>query len=169
MKADLYIGRGDGVRFDGPYTVAQIDEKVQQDASVADKLSRKVAHPGLGLHWEEVNFDQLLRFRVEFVPDIEALIALRRDCPSTVFSGPNNSGKSLILKQLASKLDHRACLLTCNRYSPIDVINTQPAHGSDERKQHHAMVVGQLESGHYHDDMNPRQLEQLIRGLTDDQ
>ena len=169
MKAELYIGRGDGVNFDGPFTVAQIDEKVQQDESVADKLTRKVAHAGMGLHWEEVNYDRLLRFRVEFDPEIETLIALRKNCTSTVFSGPNNSGKSLILKQMLSALDHRACLLTCNRYSSIDVINTQPAQGNDERKQHHAMMVGQLESGHYHDDINPRQLEQLMRGLTDDQ
>ena len=167
MKADLYIGRGDGINFDGPYTVAQIDEKVQQDAAVADKLSRKVAHPGMGLHWQEVDYDRLPRFPVEFDPEIEALIVSRKDCPSTVFSGPNNSGKSLILKQMVSAFDHHTCLLTCNRYSPIDVINTQPAHGSDERKQHYDMIVNQLESGQYHDDQNPRQLEQLIRGLTD--
>ena len=167
MKADLYIGRGDGVNFDGPYTVAQIDEKVRHDASVADKLSRKVAHPGMGLHWQEVNYDHMPRFPVEFDPGIEAFIASRKDCPSTVLSGPNNSGKSLILKQMLSALDHHACLLTCNRYSQIDVINTQPAHGSDERKQHYDMIVNHLESGQYHEDQNPRQLEQLIRGLTD--
>ena len=167
MKADLYIGRGDGVNFDGPYTVAQIDGEVRQDASVADKLSRKVAHPGMGLHWQEVDYDRLPRFPVEFDPEIEALIASRKGCSSTVFSGPNNSGKSLILKQMLSALDHHACLLTCNRYSPIDVINTQPAQGSDERKQHYDMIVNHLESGQYHDDQNPRQLEQLIRGLTD--
>ena len=169
MKADLYIGRGDGVNFDGPHTVAQIDEKVRQDESVADKLFRQDAHPGLGLNWREVNYAYLPRFNVEFDPEIETLIASRKDCPSTVFSGPNNSGKSLILKQMLSVLDHHACLLTCNRYSTIDVINTQPLQGSDERKQHHTMIVSQLESGQYHDDHNPRQLEQLIRGLTDDQ
>ena len=167
MKADLYVGRGDGINFDGPYTVEQIDEKVRQDESLAYKLSRKVAHPGMGLHWQEVDYDRLPRFNVEFEPEIEALLFSRMECPSTILSGPNNSGKSLILKQMLSVLDHRTCLLTCNRYSPIDVINTQPAHGSDERKQHHDMVLNQLESGQYHDDQNPRQLEQLIRSLTD--
>jgi len=48
MRADLCIGRGDGVNFDGPYTIARIDQKVQQDESVANKLSRKTAHPGMG-------------------------------------------------------------------------------------------------------------------------
>lgn len=167
MKADLYIGRGDGVNFDGPHTVAQIDEKVRQDESVADKLFRQDAHPGLGLSWTEVNYDYLPRFDVEFDPEIETLIASREACPSTVFSGPNNSGKSLILKQMLKALDRHACLLTCNRYSAIDVINTQPSHGSDERKQYYDMTVNQLESGQYHEDQNPRQLEQLIRGLTD--
>lgn len=169
MKADLYIGRGDGITFDGPYTVDQIDEKVRQDETVADKLSRKVAHPGMGLHWQEAHYDNLPRFNVEFDPEIEVLVASRNDCSSTIFSGPNNSGKSLILKQMLSTLGHRACLLTCNRYSPIDVINSQPAYGGDERKQHYDMFVNQLESGQYHDDQNPRQLEQLIRGLTDAQ
>lgn len=167
MKADLYIGRGDGINFEGPYTVAQIDEKVRQDETVAEKLSQKVAHPGMGLHWREVGYDNLSRFNVEFDPEIEFLVASRNGCPSTIFSGPNNSGKSLILKNMLSALGHRACLLTCNRYSPIDVINSQPGYGSDERKQHYSMIVNQLESGQYHDDQNPRQLEQLIRGLTD--
>ena len=107
------------------------------------------------------------RFDVEFDVEISALIDSRTGCPSTVFSGPNNSGKSLILKQIATALGHRACLLTCNRYSQIDVTNTQPAYSSDERRQHHDMVVNQLESGQCHDDQNPRQLDQLIRGLTD--
>ena len=167
MKADLYIGHGDGINFDGPYTVAQIDDRVRQDESVADKLSRKLAHPGMGPGWQEVRYDGLLRFSVEFDPEIDALLASRKNCPSTVFSGPNNSGKSLILKQMLSTLDHHACLLTCNRYSSIDVISSQPSHGADERQQHYDMVVSQLESGQYHDDQNPRQLEQLIRGLTD--
>ena len=169
MKADLYIGRGDGVDFAGPFTIAEIDERVRLDETVADRLSRKVKHPGMGLNWQEVNYDHLPRFEVEFNPEIDALIAARSGRPSTVLSGPNNSGKSLILKQLLSALDHRACLLTCNRFSTIDVINTQPAHVSDERKQHYEMVVGQLESGHYHDDQNPRALDQVVRSLTDKQ
>ena len=169
MKVELYIGRGDGVNFDGPFTVAQIDDKVCQDESVTEKLFRKVMEPGAGYQFEKVRYEFLPRFTVEFKPDIDALIATRQQCPSTVFSGPNNSGKSLILKQMASVLGHRACLLTCNRYSTIDVINTQPSHGIDERRQHHESVVNQLESGHFHDDQNPRQLEQLIRGLTDEQ
>lgn len=169
MKADLYVGRGDGVHFDGPFTVAQIDEMVRKDESVTARLSRKVRHPGMGEHWQDVNYDYLPRFDVEFRPEIEALLAARRTTLSTVFSGPNNSGKSLILKQMVTTLGHRACLLTCNRYSQVDVINTQQSHGSDERRQHHDQIVNQLESGHFHDDQNPRQLEQLIRGLTDDQ
>lgn len=168
MKADLYVGRGDGVHFDGPFTVAQIDDMVRKDESIADKLSRKVKHPGMGEYWQDVNYEYLPRFDIDFQPEIEALLATRHASPSTVFSGPNNSGKSLILKQMVATLGHRACLLTCNRYSQIDVINTQQASGSDERRQHHENIVNQLESGHFHDDQNPRQLEQLIRGLTDD-
>lgn len=169
MKTELYIGRGDGVNFDGPFTVAQIDEKVRQDDSVMEKLFRKVMEPGAGYHLEKVRYEFLPRFTVEFRPDIDALIAGRQERASTIFSGPNNSGKSLILKQMLSTLGHRACLLTCNRYSPIEVINTQPSHGFDERRQHYDSVVNQLDSGHFHDDQNPRQLEQLIRGLTDGQ
>lgn len=169
MKADLYIGCGDGSNFDGPYTIDQIDEKVRQDETVADRLFREVTHPGMGRRLEVAYYDTLPRFYVEFDPEIEFLVASRNDCASTIFSGPNNSGKSLILKQMLSTLGHRACLLTCNRYSPIDVINSQPEYRGDERKQHYEMIVNQLEAGQYHDDQNPRQLEQLIRGLTDAQ
>lgn len=168
MKADLYVGRGDGIHFDGPFTVVQIDDMVRKDESIVNKLSRKVKHPGMGEHWQDLNYDHLPRFDVAFQPEIEALLAERQASLSTVFSGPNNSGKSLILKQMVTTLGHRACLLTCNRYSQIDVINTQQTHGSDERRQHHDQIVNHLESGHFHDDQNPRQLEQLIRGLTDD-
>lgn len=169
MKKEFYIGRGNGTNFDGPFNVVEIDNKVCEDDSVREKMFRKVMDPGIGPGFEKVHYEFLPRFTVEFQPDIDTLLADRRECASTIFSGPNNSGKSLILKQMHSTLGPKVCLLTCNRYSTIDVINTQNSHGFDERRQHYDMISNQLESGHFHDDQNPRQLEQLIRGLTDTQ
>ena len=169
MKSDLFIGQGDGVNFEGPYTIVEIDEKVRDDDLVREKLFRKIMEPGAGFHLERAHYERIPRFTVEFDPSIDTLIEARRNRLSTVFAGPNNSGKSLILKQILATLGYRTCILTCNRFSAIDVINTQSSHGFDERRQHYDSVVNQLEAGHFHDDQNPRQLEQLIRSLTDAQ
>lgn len=100
MKAEWFIGLDNGSDFDGPFTVHQIDQKVQLDESLEEKIFRKVREPGIGFQFEKFHYTDLPRFMVDFTPDIDTLIAYRRDRISTVFSGANNSGKSLLLKHL---------------------------------------------------------------------
>jgi len=166
MKADLYIGKEDGQTFAGPYTLNQLDEMIKVDESVEEKVFRLVRHPGIGFGYEPVRYAHIPRFSVEFQPDIEAFMVSRTQAPSTILSGPNNSGKSLLLKHLA-QLGHKSCLLTCNRFSLIDVINSR-ATDPDERKRWFETVTQQQESGHYHEDTNSRQLDQLISILNDE-
>lgn len=166
MKADLYVGREDGQNFDGPYTLGQIDEMVKGDESVEEKIFRLVRQPGIGPGYEHIRYSTIPRFTVEFQPDIQAFAAARKHASSTILSGPNNSGKSLLLKQLFTHLGPRSCLLTCNRFSQIDVINSR-ATDPDERKRLYESFTQHHDAGRYHEDISFRQLDQLISGLDD--
>lgn len=42
MRADLYIGNEDGQTFAGPYNLDQIDEMINGDESVANKIFRRI-------------------------------------------------------------------------------------------------------------------------------
>lgn len=167
MTADLYIGKEDGHTFAGPYTLIQIDEMIKVDDSVEEKIFRFVRRPGIGLGYEPVRYANIPRFSIEFQPDTEAFITSRAQAASTILSGPNNSGKSLLLKHLFAKFGHKSCLLTCNRFSQIDVINSR-ATDPDERKRLFESFTQHQESGRYHEDINSRQLDQLISSLTDE-
>ncbi|MDP1902229.1 MAG: AAA family ATPase [Rubrivivax sp.] len=167
MKAEWFIGLDNGKDVDGPLTLAQIDERIAKDESVEDKLFRQVREPGIGLRLSRVRYSDIPRFNVEFRPEIEALISSRQDKAVTVLSGSNNSGKSLVLKHLFASLGPKSCLLTCNRLSSIDVINSQTSN-PDERRQLYDSFIHQHEAGHHHEDLNARQLDQLIRGLNDE-
>ena len=165
MKAEWFVGLDNGIDFEGPLTLAQLDKKISSDESVEEKIFRMVREPGIGLTYDKVRYSSIPRFTIEFHPDIDALIASRQSKIATVFSGPNNSGKSLLLKHLFASLGPKSCLLTSNRFSPIDTINSRTSN-PDERRQVYDLFINHQQAGNYHDDLNPRQLEQLIAGLN---
>lgn len=167
MKAEWFINRDGGATFEGPFTPTQIDERIGGDESVEHKIFRQVRDPGFGVGYSRVRYSDIPRFNVEFKPDIDALIASRQGKAVTVLSGSNNSGKSLVLKHLFASLGPKSCLLTCNRFSSIDVINSQTIN-PDERRQIYDSFIHQHEAGHHHEDINARQLEQLIAALKDE-
>lgn len=167
MKAEWYIGLDNGGGFKGPLTVTQLDEEIRQDETIEHKIFRKENGPGYGDVFREVQYSKIPRLSVEFCPDVETFITSRHNKRSTILSGPNNSGKSLILKNLFASLGPKSCLLTCNRFSTIDVINSR-AVNPNERRQAFDSFIHQQESGNYHQDISPRNLEQLIAGLNDE-
>ncbi len=167
MKAEWFIGLDNGKDVDGPLTLAELDQRVSRDQSIEQKIFRKVYEPGIGPHLQKVRYSNISRFTIEFHPDIDTLIASRQGKIATVFSGPNNSGKSLLLKHLFASLGPKSCLLTCNRFSTIDVINSRTTD-PNERRQVYDMFIQQQEAGNYHEDLNPKQLEQLIAGLNNE-
>lgn len=167
MKAEWFIGLDKDNGFEGPLTLVQLDDRVSKDESIEEKIFRKVREPGIGYAYEKVRYMDIPRFTVEFRPDVDALIASRHGKIATVLSGPNNSGKSLLLKHLFANLGPKSCLLTCNRFSTIDVINSRTAN-PNERRQIYDSFIHHQQAGNYHDDLNPRQLEQLIAGLNNE-
>ena len=167
MKAEFFIGLDNGQGFEGPLTIEQIDERISTDESIEQKIFRLRPQPGIGFGYEKIRYANLPRFTIEFKPDIEPLILSRHNKSSTVFSGPNNSGKSMILKHLFACLGPKSSLLTANRFSSIDVINSRIAD-PQERRQVYDSFIQHQQSGNYHDDVNPRQLEQLIASLNNE-
>jgi len=168
MKDEWYILLDNGNDVEGPLTLAHLDERISRDESVEHKIFRMINEPGIGISYEKVEYSEIPpQFTVEFHPDVDALIASRHSKITTVLSGPNNSGKSLLLKQLFASLGPKSCLLTCNRFSTIDVINSRGANPG-ERRQIYDSFIGQQQAGNYHQDLNPRQLEQLIAGLNNE-
>lgn len=168
MKAEWFIGLDNGNDFEGPLTREQLDERISRDDSVEQKIFRKRREPGIGFAYEKVQYSNIPpRFTIEFRPNIDALIASRQSKIATVLSGPNNSGKTLLLKHLCASLGPKSCLLTSNRFSTIDVINSRTTN-PQERRQVYDSFIHQQQAGNYHDDLNSRQLEQLIAGLNND-
>lgn len=55
--------------------------------------------------------------RIEIAPAINKFIESRAGSPLTIFSGANNTGKSLILKNIAAAMGKDALLLGTNRFS----------------------------------------------------
>src|SRR5437879_11345967 len=53
-----------------------------------------------------IRYSAIARLGVEFTPTIQAFHADRADKPVTVLSGPNNCGKTLLLKQLFRSEEH---------------------------------------------------------------
>lgn len=167
MKVEWYIGLDNGNDFEGPLTLAQLDERINRDESVEQKIFRKVREPGIGFAYQKIRYSDIPRFPIEFRPDIDAIIASRQNKIATILSGPNNSGKSLLLKHFFASLGPKSCLLTCNRFSTIDVINSRTAD-PNERAQAYDSFIHHQQAGNYHDDLNLRQLEQLIAGLNNE-
>ena len=167
MNDEWYIGLDNGRDFDGPFTLVQLDTKISIDSSIEEKIFRKVIKPGIGPVWEDIQYSEIPRFSIEFRPKVETLIASRQSTDVTIISGPNNSGKSLLLKQLFANLGPTSCLLTCNRFSSIDVINSRTTN-PDERRRAYDSIIQRQQSGNFHEDNSPRSLEQLIAGLNDE-
>ncbi len=140
MKAEWFIGLDNGNDFEGPLTLAQLDERISRDESVEQKLFRKVREPGIGFAYEKVRYSNIPRFTIEFRPDIDELITSRQSKIATVLSGPNNSGKSLLLKHLFASLGPRSCLLTSNRFSTIDVINSRTVDPQERRQVYDSFI-----------------------------
>jgi len=167
IQNEYFFGEGDGQTFRGPFTIEQVDKMIRADESLEEKIVRQVRDPGFGVVYEAIRYSNIPRFDVMFDPPIEGIISMRSQALTTVFSGPNNSGKSLILKHFFAQLGPRANLLTCNRFSQFDVINSR-ASDPNERRLLYENMAGFQSHGRYHEDVNSRQLDQIISGLNDE-
>src|SRR6267378_1228647 len=68
-----------------------------------------------------IPYSSITRLSIKFSPDVEELYATRDTHFVTVLCGPNNCGKTLLLKQLFSLVGQGGYLVSCNRFSHVDM------------------------------------------------
>ena len=72
-----------------------------------------------------IEFSSIARLDLELEPDPETFRNSRETSRVTVLCGPNDGGKTLYLKQLFYLAGHGSYLLSCSRFSHVDVLNTR--------------------------------------------
>ena len=77
---------------------------------------------------------------MEFAPEVEAFYDNRKSQALTILSGPNNGGKTLLLKQLFTHVGQGGYLVACNRFSHVDVLNTRQ-RGEHEHRQYYESFI----------------------------
>ncbi len=70
------------------------------------------------------NFEQIKKIDVGFSPSIKDIARSRQNKLTTIFSGANNSGKSLTLKYLYRLYGNKALLVGVNRFYNLDRISS---------------------------------------------
>ncbi|HEY7118988.1 MAG TPA: AAA family ATPase [Tepidisphaeraceae bacterium] len=103
---------------------------------------------------------------VEFRPDPDALFESRVDKPITILSGPNNGGKTLLLKELYARVGVGGYLVACNRFSHVDVLNTRQL-ADQEHRQHFESFIQNYQTSRQNTDDSDVKLEQVITALKD--
>jgi hypothetical protein len=129
-----YIDYASGKRL-GPFTIQQLDS-LHEEGKIEDPTifnEWALAHPGPGGP-QGIQYSLVPRINVQFVPTVEEFHTQRADRPVTVLSGPNNCGKTLLLKQLWMQVRHGGYLIGCNRFSHVDLLNSRQTSKSDYRR-----------------------------------
>jgi len=135
--------------------------KIDDDTDVVDRRAARFR----GSRFSTIKYGQLARLNVRFSPTVDAFLKARAESSTTVLSGPNNSGKSLLLKQLFYWSDPNAYFVQCNRFSHVDVLNTRQIPSDAFRGYHESFLQGFHTNSNNAED-NHLKLEQVLTGLT---
>ncbi len=81
-----------------------------------------------------MRYSMISRLTVEFSPPVEEFLSSRSNKPTTVLSGPNNCGKTVLLRQLFSLVGHGGYLIACSRFSHVDMLNTRKQEEHEHRR-----------------------------------
>lgn len=105
--------------------------------------------------------------RLNFEPPIAEFVESRRDAFYTTFSGSNNSGKSLILKNVKVQLGRNAYMAGPQRFYHVTEIATQRFNPHDYDNWHSSFVDQANNEEHNHEH-NFIDLGRIIGGLKDE-
>lgn len=108
------------------------------------------------------------RLDVEFSPTVEAFYGARSGEPITVLSGPNNSGKTLLLKQIWSLVGGAGYMLACARFFHVDTLNSRKSDPTEFRR-FFENFSRQNDTSQQNAEMNEFQLDRIITSLTNAQ
>lgn len=114
-----------------------------------------------------ISYEFLFSVSLRFEPGVRELIEARKELETTVLAGPNNSGKSLLLKLMRREFGPQANYLACNRFYHMDYLNL--ASGRSDRRQRHAQFVTQLYQHRQNLENTDWQLVDSLSRMKDDQ
>jgi len=115
-----------------------------------------------------VPYYMISRLNVEFDPTIEEFQVAREGKSTTVLSGPNNCGKTLLLKQLFFQFGQGSYLVACNRFSHVDVLNTRKVEEYEHRR-YYDNFSQQFFMSQQNSEDNELKLEQVLTSLKNSQ
>ena len=115
-----------------------------------------------------IPYSRIVKPRVTVSPQIEEIWAIRKDVNATVFCGPNNCGKTFLLKQMYMESGHGFYLLGANRFSHVGVINTRMIDKSEYRS-HYDNFQNSFYTTEDNKEDNPLNLEKILTALEDEQ
>lgn len=154
-------------RWIGPVTLQKLDELFDafEISSSTQVVSEYIVNQR-GDDSPRITYESILRYPFVFEPTIDEFFHQRRTAPLTVLCGPNNCGKSLILKQLYLRADEHAFLLAVGRFSHVDTLNTRPPEPERYRSMYWNHMQQSFTRGQNQDESQVK-LEQVIGGLPD--
>jgi hypothetical protein len=159
-KVWYWYSRADD-QLHGPYSTEDLHVKAA-DGEIDDDTI--VMHQALPKH--QFEYDLLKRHKTKFTFRLDDFVASRQSRAVTVLSGPNNCGKSLLLKALYYEIGHFAYFLPCDRISNL----TDLAYSDlgDPRILYTNFSQGFLRESQ-NTEKSHAQLKQIITSLGDDQ
>jgi len=153
----------------GPLTLdaldtLHLDGKLDEFANVFTTQMLKQHGPRA----QGIPYSMISRINISFAPTIKNFFEGRAGKPITVLSGPNNAGKTLLLKQIFPVVGQGGYLIACNRFSHVDVLNYRKV-GEHEHRQYYDNFINNFYTSQQNVENNELQLEQIITALKDEQ
>lgn len=152
----------------GPFTISELDF-LRSEGKLSDFTQCYTAEMAKqGPMAQPIIYMMLPRLDAEFSPTVEEFCAARTGKPVTVLSGPNNCGKTLLLKQVWSLVGQDGYLLGCNRFYHIDVLNSR----KNDLIEFHRLFENfsrTNDTAQQNTENNELQLEQIITSLNNSQ
>ncbi len=131
-------------------------------------INQRMAMRGGPLGSQGIPYSMIPRSNVDFKPSVEEFFQSRQGEIVTVFSGANNGGKSLLLKNLFLLAGHGSYLIGCNRFSNIDVLNSRQRERHEHRSLYENLIM-EIERSNQNTENNHFNLEQVLTGLNNRQ
>jgi predicted ATPase len=109
---------------------------------------------------------KITRSQLSFDPALDQFSEERKARPLTVFSGANNSGKSLVLKYLKQKLGRGSYMIGTNRFYHVYHFTTG-VRDPDQAENFEQQFQGNFNQEQYNYEQNVYDLNSIIVGLGD--
>lgn len=154
-------------RWMGPVTLQKLDDLYEAfEIRASTPVVSEYILSQRGDDSPQITYENILRYPFVFEPTIDEFFHQRRTAPVTVLCGPNNCGKSLILKQLYLRADEHAFLLAVGRFSHVDTLNTRAPEPERYRSMYWNHMQQSFTRGQNQDESQVK-LEQVVGGLAD--